>query len=397
MKKNKLLIFLFLILFSNSFFSQWVQTYGPAGQMVLSLAVKGNKLYAGTSNGNGLGTVYMTLDSGTTWTSMGNGLPNINISSLAVSGNKIFAGTNPGGSDPAEVYYSGDSASTWTSISTGLNISTVVEAIVIKDTFLFVGGGGLSRSTNNGATWITLLTGQHIHTLIFNGTDLFAGTHSGGVFKSSDYGANWTTANVGLPSAPVQTFCIKSGKIFAGTGYATYVSNDNGGSWASCGGSDIQEIFANDSILIRYGNYSGIQRSFNDGVTWVNINWGLYGHPVYCFNSIANNIFAGTDHNVYRSQTNLLTEISNLSEIENSSTIYPNPFSSNATIEINGKVSHENIEISIYNFVGKEIKKLNNISGRKINLDRADLSNGIYFYRLIKNDYSFASGKFIIE
>ncbi|MBU1679505.1 MAG: T9SS type A sorting domain-containing protein [Bacteroidetes bacterium] len=69
---------------------------------------------------------------------------------------------------------------------------------------------------------------------------------------------------------------------------------------------------------------------------------------------------------------------------------YPNPFNPNTTI-VYDIPEYSNIEISLYNALGKKMKLLykgNKNAGRhKLKIDATDLSSGVYFYELISNDF----------
>ena len=69
--------------------AQWVQSNGTFGGAVVSLAVSGNNIFAGTS---GFG-VYFSTNNGDTWvqTTLNN---RSDVMSLTISGSSIFAGTD---------------------------------------------------------------------------------------------------------------------------------------------------------------------------------------------------------------------------------------------------------------------------------------------------------------
>lgn len=94
-------LFLLVLLAATSIhplFAQWVQTNGPYCGMVLSLAVSGTSLFAGTSSGG----VFLSTDNGTSWTEVNTGLTTPFVWCLApdLSGN-LFAGSDGGGVFPA--------------------------------------------------------------------------------------------------------------------------------------------------------------------------------------------------------------------------------------------------------------------------------------------------------
>ncbi len=86
--------------------------------------------------------------------------------------------------------------------------------------------------------------------------------------------------------------------------------------------------------------------------------------------------------------------------------IYPNPFSTSATLQINGTIGNGQVTMIIYDMLGKEIKKValapssqNGATqgGMMFTIDRNDLSNGMYFYKLTNKEEMIGSGKFSIQ
>ena len=63
--------------------------YGLCCYSVYSIAVKGDYIFAGSSNG-----VYLSTDNGISWIEKNKGLEYVLVYAVAVSGNKVFAGTN---------------------------------------------------------------------------------------------------------------------------------------------------------------------------------------------------------------------------------------------------------------------------------------------------------------
>jgi len=133
MKKLSFVLGMLIIgLTSNVLQAQWVQTNGPYGGMINSLAVSGTNLFAGTGGGG----VFLSTNNGTSW--IATGLTKGWVSALAVSGTNLFAGTE----------------------------------------------GGVFLSTNNGTSWTSIgLTNRDVLALTISGTNLFAGTLGGGVWR----------------------------------------------------------------------------------------------------------------------------------------------------------------------------------------------------------------------
>lgn len=76
--------------------------------------------------------------------------------------------------------------------------------------------------------------------------------------------------------------------------------------------------------------------------------------------------------------------------------IYPNPFTSSTTLKINSATTLKNTELKIYDVLGKEVKQIP-VNSSEIAINRDELENGIYFYRLINSNEIIATGKLIIN
>jgi hypothetical protein len=164
-------------LFPGTAHTQWVQTNGPYGGYVYSLAVSGTYLFAGTW-GSG---IFLSTNNGTSWTPVNAGLTNPRVYTLSASGANLFAGTG------GRVFLSSDSGTSWTAVDSGLT-STLVRAFAVSDTNLFAatGGGGVFVSADSGMSWVAAnsgLTSPSVLALTVSGTNLFAGTGAGGVLR----------------------------------------------------------------------------------------------------------------------------------------------------------------------------------------------------------------------
>ena len=94
---------------------------------------------------------------------------------------------------------------------------------------------------------------------------------------------------------------------------------------------------------------------------------------------------------LYTGQNNSVTEIDNEQSIKN----YPNPFSDKTTIEFyNPKQSK--YKLSVFNNLGELVFFQDNITTDKIQFERNNLQQGIYFLRLT-SESKIISGKLVIE
>jgi len=289
-----------LVMFSlftniNSSFAQWVQTNGPGGGNVLSLAVNGTNLFAGTYGGG----VFLSTNNGTSWTTVNTGLTNTIVRSLAVNGTNLFAGTNGG------VFLSTNNGTSWTEVNTGLPTNTTVRSLAVNGTNLFAGtNGGVFLSTNNGTSWTAVNTGLPTNTtvrsLAVNGTNLFAGTYGGGVFLSTNNGTSWTTVNTGLTNTDVYSLAVNGTNLFAGTyGGGVFLSTNNGTSWTAVTtgltNTIVFSLAVNGTNLFAGTNGGGVFLSTNNGTSWTEVNTGLTNTTVWSLAVNGTNLFAGTN------------------------------------------------------------------------------------------------------
>ncbi len=76
--------------------------------------------------------MYLSADSGSTWTRVSNGLKDTNVTSLAVSGASLYAGT------PSGVFLTTNNGSNWILFNTGLK-DTSVHAMGVLGSYVFAG------------------------------------------------------------------------------------------------------------------------------------------------------------------------------------------------------------------------------------------------------------------
>jgi uncharacterized protein (TIGR03437 family) len=175
-----------------------------SGVSVLTLAVDPTTpttAYAGTSS---LG-LNKSIDGGVTWTAINNGISRAPDGSIRVGGvwlepaatNVIFASSALG------LARSTDSGATWTTVAGGNSFSAVAFDPFSAGTLYFVDGNTISKSTDDGRTFVRLspLPGQAaLFTLAPDPRHagvLYAGT-SAGIFQSGDSGGTWSLKLAGV-------------------------------------------------------------------------------------------------------------------------------------------------------------------------------------------------------
>lgn len=149
--------------------------------------------------------------------------------------------------------------------------------------YLFAGGYGVFRSSDNGLHWENKSTGlwyPDVTAMTYSDGRLFAGVWygygngMGYLFYSDDQGENWNQLNTVLLDSDNITGFLKDGnKLYFGTGRnGVYVSTDNGSSWTKSSNTGISGSIVG---LASAGGYifvittdGMVYRSINDGNNW---------------------------------------------------------------------------------------------------------------------------------
>lgn len=227
--------------------------------------------------------------------------------------------------------------------------------------------GGIFRSIDNGATWTSADSGlprsETIHSPVFCGGRIFAGTWERGGFRSSDLGASWTPIDIGttlpdpirfLPFGGSRLYAIKrdasvilrsvdcgdswffqnpywpwstkgtidaiamSGdRLIAGAlpGFGpvgeVYRSSDNGANWSVANTGlpphpQVQSMVVTDAHVLAVVTNNGVFRSSDHGLNWSEANTGL-ATPVSCLAKAGVHLYAGSSSGVFHSSDEGLT------------------------------------------------------------------------------------------
>ena len=179
---------------------------------VLSLAINGNNIFAGTRAG-----VYLSSNNGGNWTAVNTGLTDTTVNSLIIDGSNIFAGTGDGSSNNGGIFLSSNNGSSWTAVNSGLPNYAYINTFAIKGSDIFAGTSvGVYLSSNNGSSWtITGIASFGITSLAISGNNIFAGAAGGNhyVYWSSNNANSWTTTG---SIGEVYPLAINGSYIFAG-------------------------------------------------------------------------------------------------------------------------------------------------------------------------------------
>ncbi|HMX29716.1 MAG TPA: hypothetical protein PKC13_29290, partial [Blastocatellia bacterium] len=292
---------------------------GPNIVSFFSLAAGGNTIFAGSwAHG-----IARSLDGGTTWEFLNNGLNSRQVGGVVRANGLLYAGTVYGvlisrdegqtwtqttaplsecyslvaydgkifGGFAGGVAFTADQGQTWTVVPAGSGIGGgFVFRLLVIGNALYAGiqnatTGGVFRTTDGGVTWTPLnngLSSRVVFDLAATSNALFASTTNAGVFRSTDNGQNWTQVNNGLPSLTVVGLAaVKDSVIAAVIGNTLYRTTDNGQTWRQPEGGALP---TGNGWLVDAagGNFyasnftgSGTLRSTDEGRTWQYVNAGF--------------------------------------------------------------------------------------------------------------------------
>jgi hypothetical protein len=173
---------------------------------------------------------------------------------------------------------------------------------------------------------------------------------------------------------------------------------------------DTTKIYNGDTLYYNYGYINNLPPD-NIGINGPQVQGipGQSGSSLFYTDNIDYYTFGvlnfSTQYRHYKINQNVFYQLKNI--IENYATgvtetsaggnkvnIYPNPFSSYATIQLSNPVTHANL--SLFNATGEVVREIQNISGQEIILAREDLPEGVYFIRLTQGEKVITTGNLII-
>jgi len=294
-------------------------------------------------------------------------------------------------------------------MNTGLT-NTHVSSIAVSDSIIFVGtSGGVFFSKNNGLSWITMkpeLTDTVVSSLALYDTNLCVGTLTGGVFLSTNRGTNWKMINLPI-NYIVHSIALTKGKLFIGTNNGLFRSTNNAGNWSAVtqflSSHSVTSLIVNDTLVIAGTNGGSVYISTNSGENWKVDNKGLMPYylssiHISSISIIDTNIFVGTEYDgIYRRPISQLT-ISSVQQKPVTSLQqfilkqnYPNPFNPSTKISFD-LPAKSFVTLKVFDLIGRDVATI--VSEEMVagsftrQWNAANVSSGIYFYRLQAGSFS---------
>jgi photosystem II stability/assembly factor-like uncharacterized protein len=253
--------------FSERFVSRIV--FDPASGRVLA-GILGDRQHGG---------VLSAPRPGGPWSRLGDGLEGREVLSLAVAGDEVLAGTDDG------LFVSVSHCGGWRRLPTviaGTDVHPRVRdlAVVSDGVVLAATSAGLLRSADGGERWErkVLGLGGSVEALAVAGSGLTLAATPLGFFKSADGGATWAAVSAGAPDGRVQNLAFLPGSdrvVFASSSRGLMRSADQGRTWEHRGGGlpllDITGLAMDPNgrtIFVSEFSEGGLWQSLDAGDTW---------------------------------------------------------------------------------------------------------------------------------
>lgn len=209
------------------------------------------------------------------WRKLAPGLEGREVLSIAVNGDSVLAGTDAG-------LFASEDGAAWRQLAVapagGAPRPRVAEIAVLEpQTWLAATDRGLLRTSDAGRSWQEQRLGaaRAVTALLALEDSVVAATPLG-LYQSSDAGRSWSFLSPGPPDIRVGRLLasLSPRVLFAGTPGGLYRSPDGGRSWWRCRGlrlSDITGLAVSDdarTVLAADFVHGGIFRSRDGGETW---------------------------------------------------------------------------------------------------------------------------------
>lgn len=395
MKKIILALILYLLTSVNSE-AQWYVQYQSTGVIYDVRFINQNTGWA-----CGGGMILKTTNSGNNWT-----LQNFNATFNQihpVNDSVIFA------CGFYVIYKSTNGGDSWIVIKEGTNQAPILYGLwfINENTGWFCGDRAVMRTTNGGQTFIDSMfmtnTCNDIH---FKNSTTGNIAANSTMFRTTNSGVNWYPVNLPIIIATpfVEKISFYGDTGWTVTGGAWVFNTTNYGiSWDTIShipvkiSETMNSIDFADSKTGYAGGYNGkIYKSTNGGFDWkVSLNIGIGSFvSIYSINPYI--IWAtGGSGKIVNTTNGGLTYINN-PELKKSRHYhlfqnYPNPFNPKTIIKYQ-IFKDTKVKIIIYNIMGEKlitlIDKKQSEGIHSVEFDGSDLSSGIYFYKLLSEEYS---------
>lgn len=283
---------------------QWLQTRGPGGGDVIDMIEKNGSILVATGSG-----VFRSTDNGETWIASNTGLPPQGGATeyLAATTNNIYVTSFSG-----DLFRSADNGISWTNVPVDVGSLFILEMFASHDTLYFgLYGGGVVRSTNDGATFEFINNGfpasAYVVAFAQVGEYLFAGLSGNGgtvgIYRTSVNAINWTQMNTGFNATfSIGDITTKGTDLFVTTSGGLFRSTNLGNNWFEPlpGFTNFGALTVYHGDIYTGSGGDGVFKSSNDGASWTTPNAGLKPLTIFSLLPTSTGLFIGFERGVAR-------------------------------------------------------------------------------------------------
>jgi hypothetical protein len=257
--------------------------------------------------------------------------------------------------------------------------------------------GKIYKTTNGGDNWTVTTHSSNVYMTgitFLNENEGYICGYSGVILKTTNAGTTWDSLATGT-STTLQKITINANGELLACGYSGTIlrSTNHGASWSAATGltaytlNDIK--FVNNNTAYAVTSNGQLFVSNNAGATWQMEN-SITGNEIRSLSIVTSSklLMFGQEGNIVKYTPNLTSTGTGNNEVPSSYKLeqnYPNPFNPSTTVKFS--IPNEgSVKLAIFDITGREVKTLvneNMQSGSyEISFNGADISSGVYFYRL---------------
>ena len=366
--------------------------------------------------------ILKTTNGGTNWFRQNVQPPN-NYPSLK---SVFFINANTGWACGAEaptatIWRTTNGGSEWTQLIIGAIFGLRSIRFINSSTGVAVGSayssaGWIFRSTNGGINWSQLAgAGNILHSVYFaDAVTGYSCGEPGAIIKTTNAGVNWViqTSNTTTSLRSIYFINPQTGWT-VGTNSRVYKTTNGGSQWADLSSNGLCGLysvyFADASTGWVAGCEGSIHRTTNGGASW-QLQSIASTSFLYSLSFINSNTgwAVGANGRILKTTTGGLTPITPISsEVPEDFSLfqnYPNPFNPGTKIRFaipNVGTVPRTVRLIIYDALGREITTLVNEQLNpgtyEVDWDASNYPSGVYFYKLIADDYTATKKMVLIK
>jgi photosystem II stability/assembly factor-like uncharacterized protein len=361
------------------------------------------------------GEIFRTTNSGDNWTRV------LYDTNFRVK-NFFFVNTNTGFavggyySTEGRIYKTTNAGLNWINITPPNQLEHLFNANFPDDlTGYICTASRVYKSTNGGNNWISVLNSSNSVNLpwgnlfFINVNSGFFVKDSGTVYRTVDGGSNWDTTLLNPVSYTHDIKFINSNTGFiSGYNGKLFKTTNQGLNWFLLTTGNTQNLFSINFPDPLTGYVTGeriVIKTENAGVNW----FPVYTQPLdtiisVFFNDINTGYISGGNGLLKKTTTGGIMGIQpvdpSVPVSYNLSQNYPNPF--NPSTKIKFEIPKASlVKLSVFDALGRELESLVNETLQpgtyEVNWKAERLASGIYFYKLLANDFSMVKKMSLIK